>query len=110
MTRIAMTLGAILMMAGCGGTSTFSCDVSKSSGKSCIFYDAVSGDTTASKNSCMSSGGTVGSSCSMTGVVGSCAVTAPAGESGTVTSYFYDQLPANSAQNCAGIGGTFTQK
>lgn len=110
MTRIVMALGAMLMVAGCGGTSTFSCDTTKSSTHTCIFYDGVSGDVDPSKASCTANGGTVGSSCTMTGVVGSCAVTAPAGESGVVTSFFYDTLPPNAAQNCTSIRGMFTQK
>jgi hypothetical protein len=93
MKRLALTLGSslVLLMMGCGGSvSTFSCDRQNNATQpSCTDYSGVSGDTSEVRSSCTQQGGTLGTTCDRTGAVGGCRYTAPAGEQGTVTVWYY---------------------
>ena len=100
-TLFALVSLGVLLGAGCGGTSTFSCDrTSGTSGHICIDYDAVSGDVSESQAQCTASQGTVGTTCSRSGIVGGCRVTAPAGETGTVTTWYYSGTAASVMTSC----------
>ena len=109
MKRIAMTLGSSLMLllAGCGGTSTFSCDLTSTTEDICIDYDAVSGPTDEVRSNCTRAGGTLGTTCTRMGIIGGCRRTAPAGESGTQTIWYYSRTTQEVMQSCTSSGTTF---
>lgn len=114
MERIVKALGfsavALLFggsVAGCGGVSTFSCDKGSGTSHVCIYYDGVSGDTSAAQASCTGQGGTVGTACVTTGAVGACRVTAPAGEQGVVTTYFFSGTSSSIMQTCSAARATY---
>lgn len=102
---LALGLSLASLAVGCGGTSTFSCDIAPSSGsRTCTDYDGVSGDTEPSKAQCTQHGGTVGTKCNTAGSVGGCRLTAPAGESGTVTLWYFSPNTASTVMQSCGQG------
>ncbi|MFO0579277.1 MAG: hypothetical protein U1A78_35190 [Polyangia bacterium] len=114
MNRLVKTFGisvaALLVggsLAGCGGVSTFSCDKGSGTSHVCIYYDGVSGDVSAAKSSCTGQGGTVGTACATTGTVGACRVTAPTGEQGVVTTYYFGGTSSSVMQMCSSFGATY---
>jgi hypothetical protein len=114
MERIMKALGfsAVVVLvggslAGCGGVSTFSCDKGSGASHVCIYYEGVSGDTSGAKSSCTGQGGTVGTACVSTGAVGACRVTAPVGEQGVVTTYYFGGTSSSVMQMCSAFGATY---
>ncbi len=93
---------AVLLLVGCGSTSTFSCDLSSGMSKQCLDYVDVSGDVGPTQAGCTKSGGTIGMVCPRAGIVGGCRITAPAGESGTVTTWYYSGTADMVMASCTG--------
>ena len=106
MKRMALALGSTvaLFLMGCGGVSTFNCDrTNNTTQPTCTDYTGVSGDTSQARSSCTQGGGTIGTTCDLTGAVGGCRFTAPAGEQGRVTVWYYSGTAQEVQQSCGTI-------
>jgi hypothetical protein len=108
MRNLILGLGTVvfLSLAGCGGTSTFSCDRMVSGSRVCIDYDQVSGDISVAEEQCRAASGTLGMKCSTAGAVGGCRLVAPQGETGTVTTWYFSGTAATVMTSC-GSSTTF---
>lgn len=106
MKRLALTLGSsvALFLVGCGGVSTFSCDrTNNSSQPTCTDYTGVSGDTGEARSQCTQGNGTIGTTCDTANAIGGCRFTAPAGEQGSVTVWYYFGTADQIRQACGTI-------
>lgn len=104
MRNLILGLGTFvfLTLTGCGSTTTFSCDRMIGGERVCVDYDEVSGDTSTSEAQCSAASGTLGTKCVTTGAIGGCRLTAPAGETGTVTTWYFTGTAASVMTKCGG--------
>jgi hypothetical protein len=113
LTFVSVGLLLGLFSVGCGSSSSsgggFSCETTVASTHSCVEYDDLTSEqTTAVTDACTAEKGTAGSSCSTTGALGTCSLTA-GGITEKETFYSSGGLTAAEAESaCKSGSGTWT--